>query len=167
MRHKSIQKYVDMGPPDLCYLEIEEHKKGKFLKKSEPGIKRGYYHYVYGVDTSSSACVAAYVTDCINEHTSSASAKKSLKNKLFNKAEEAGVVEKVLKGTFCIYDIVTQRDVRVEITIPGGTQVYALDQFSDSHHEIINILEWNNVFMSSVLRSLDSQNLPCPTMRVL
>lgn len=66
MRHKSIREYVDLGPPDLCYLEIEEVKKGKFLKKNENGIKRGYYHYVYGVDTSSSACVAAYITDCIN-----------------------------------------------------------------------------------------------------
>lgn len=45
--------------------------------------------------------------------------------------------------------------------------MFALDQYSDSHHEIINILEWNNVFMSSVLRSLDSERLPCPTMRVL
>jgi Na+-translocating ferredoxin:NAD+ oxidoreductase RNF subunit RnfB len=34
------------------------------------GMKRGFYHYVYGVDTSSSACVAAYITDCINQHSS-------------------------------------------------------------------------------------------------
>jgi hypothetical protein len=73
----------------------------------------------------------------------------------------------VLKGTFCIYDIVTKRDIRVEIQIPGGTNVYALDQHSDQHHEIQGILEWNNVFMSSVLRSLDVPNLPCPIMRVL
>lgn len=24
MRGQSISKYVDLGPPDLCYLEIEE-----------------------------------------------------------------------------------------------------------------------------------------------
>ena len=80
---------------------------------------------------------------------------------------EKDVIEKVLRGTFCIFDIVTQRDVRVEIQIPGGTQVYAIDQYSEEHHEIIHINEWNNVFMSSVLRSLDSQNLPCPAMRVI
>jgi len=73
----------------------------------------------------------------------------------------------VLKGTFCIYDIVTRRDVRVEIKIPGGTQVFALDQYSDEHHEIQGILEWNNVFMSSVLRSLEGPHLPCPLMRVI
>jgi hypothetical protein len=41
---------------------------------------------------------------------------------LFKKGEESEqIIEKVLKGTFCIFDIVTRRDVRVEITIPGGT----------------------------------------------
>ena len=122
MRHKSIIKYVDLGPPDLCYLEIEEHKKSKFLKKTEQSIKKGFYHYVYGVDTSSSACVAAYITDCINQHNQGSGGKKSLKEKLFKKGEESeAIIEKVLKGTFCIFDIVTRRDVRVEITIPGGT----------------------------------------------
>jgi hypothetical protein len=29
--------------------------------------------------------------------------------------KEKQIIEKVLKGTFCIFDIVTQRDVRVEI----------------------------------------------------
>ena len=68
MRGKCINLYKDLGPPDLCYLEIEEQRKSKFLKKMESiqGMKRGFYHYVYGVDTSSSACVAAYITDCIN-----------------------------------------------------------------------------------------------------
>ena len=70
MRQKSIGSYTDLGPPDLCYLEIEEFKKTKVLKKVEqvPGSRRGFYHYAYGVDTSSSACVAAYLTDCINQH---------------------------------------------------------------------------------------------------
>jgi hypothetical protein len=31
----------------------------------------------------------------------------------------------------------------------------------------MGILEWNNVFMSSVLRSLDGPSLPCPVMRVV
>ena len=72
MRGQSISKYVDLGPPDLCYLEIEEQRKSKYLKKMDAisGMKRGFYHYVYGVDTSSSACVAAYITDCINQHSS-------------------------------------------------------------------------------------------------
>jgi hypothetical protein len=70
VRAQSIPKFTDLGPPDLCVIEVEEQKKSKFLKKvqSIPGTKRAYYHFVVGVDPSSSACVAAYITDCINEH---------------------------------------------------------------------------------------------------
>ena len=134
------------------------------MKKVEkvPQSRRGFYHYAYGVDCSSSACVAAYITDCINQHKGTS--KSSAEDK---KKDTSTIIEKVMKGTFCIYDMVTKRDIRVEIQIPGGTNVYALDQYSDHHHEILGILEWNNVFMSSVLRSLDVPNLPCPLMRVL
>lgn len=72
-----------------------------------------------------------------------------------------------MKGVFCIFDIFTKRDIRVEISIPGGTQVYALDGNSDAQNDIIGTVEWNNVFMSSVLRSFETPNLPCPTMKVL
>ena len=109
-RQECLPLYQDMGPPDLCYLQVESQKKSKFLKKMESikGSGRGFYHYVYGVDTSSSACVAAYITDCINLHHS----------KKFKKDD---VVDRVIKGTYCIYDIVTKRDIRVEIQIPEGT----------------------------------------------
>lgn len=50
---------------------IEQHKRSKYLKKPEkiPKSARGFYHHVFGVDTSSFACVAAYISDCINQHT--------------------------------------------------------------------------------------------------
>ena len=35
---------------------------------------------------------------------------------------------KITKATFCMYDIVLKRDVRVEISIPGGTYVFGLDE---------------------------------------
>jgi hypothetical protein len=35
---------------------------------------------------------------------------------------------KIIKAIFCIFDIVLRRDVRVEISIPGGTHVYAVDE---------------------------------------
>lgn len=69
-------------------------------------MRRGHYHYVYGVDTSSSACVAAYLTDCINQHNMT---------KHEGKDKKDPVIERVTKGVFCIYDVVTKRDVRVEI----------------------------------------------------
>lgn len=71
----------------------------------------------------------------------------------------------MLKGTFCIFDVVTRRDVRVEIQIPGGTSVYSVDHHSEKRQELVGVNDWNNVFVSSVLRSLDP--LPVPLMRVL
>lgn len=55
----------------------------------------------------------------------------------------------------------------MEISIPGGTQVYALDGNSDAHQDIVGTSEWNNVFVSSVLRSLEVPNIPTPILRVL
>jgi len=34
---------------------------------------------------------------------------------------------KITKATFCMYDVIMKRDVRVEISIPGGTHVFAMD----------------------------------------
>ena len=160
-----------------------------------PDQKKGYYHYVYGVDTSSSACVAAYITDCINQHNqqtaqmsqfsadvpqeakdnskqeekSSGGLKSFLKKKKDERKEKEmeHYIQRVTKGTFCIYDIVSKKDIRVEIAIPGGTQVFAMDSTTNFHHEIKGIHEWNNVYVSSVLRALESSELPCPLMRIV
>lgn len=35
---------------------------------------------------------------------------------------------KITKATFCMFDIIMKRDVRVEIAIPGGTHVFAMDE---------------------------------------
>lgn len=40
---------------------------------------------------------------------------------------------KITKATFCMYDIVMKRDVRVEISIPGGTHVFAMDETMTKH----------------------------------
>ncbi len=70
---------------------------------------------------------------------------------------------KIMKATFCMYDIVMKRDVRVEISIPGGTHVFAVDQ--NLHKLVIGTGEWNYVFMSSLLRSFEPK--PCPGFRVI
>ena len=51
---------IDFGPPDLCYLVKEQ--KGGLLKTP---TRAGFFHYVYGVDASSSASVAAYIKSVI------------------------------------------------------------------------------------------------------
>jgi hypothetical protein len=46
-----------------------------------------------------------------------------------------------------------KRDVRVEITIPGGTHVYAVNEDNEKH--VISGIQWNFVFVSSILRSFE------------
>ena len=62
-----------------------------------------------------------------------------------------------------MFDIVLKRDVRVEISIPGGTHVFAMDE--NLQKLIIGGGEWNYVFMSSCLRSFEPR--PCPSFRVV
>jgi hypothetical protein len=54
------QLLSDFGPPDMCYL-VKEMKGGLL---SSP-TRAGFFHYVYGVDASSSASVAAYIKSII------------------------------------------------------------------------------------------------------
>jgi hypothetical protein len=49
-----------MGPADLCYL-VKEHKGGILSATTWTG----YFHYVYGIDCSSSASVAVYINNLI------------------------------------------------------------------------------------------------------
>ena len=70
---------------------------------------------------------------------------------------------KIMKATFCMYDIVMKRDVRVEISIPGGTHVFAVDEHLQKLP--IGSGEWNYVFMSSLLRSFEPK--ACPGFRVI
>jgi hypothetical protein len=62
-----------------------------------------------------------------------------------------------------MYDIVMKRDVRVEISIPGGTHVFAVDE--NLSKLVIGSGEWNYVFMSSLLRSFEPK--ACPAFRVI
>lgn len=62
-----------------------------------------------------------------------------------------------------MYDVVLRRDVRVEISIPGGTHVFAMDETQQK--QPITGGEWNYVFMSSLLRSFEPK--VCPSFRVI
>jgi len=98
----------------------------------------GSFHYVYGVDCSSSASIAVYINHLINDIEAEGWYKKNYK---------------IVKAIFCIFDIVMKRDVRVEVTIPGGTHVYAVDETNEKH--AISGIQWNFVFISSILRSFE------------
>ena len=57
MRTRNIPNYHLYGPPDMCYL-VKEKKIGLMSSKIE---RAGYFHYVYGVDLSSTASPSAYI----------------------------------------------------------------------------------------------------------
>lgn len=137
-RASQLSMHEGFGPPDCCYLIKEQ--KGGFMKSM---VRWGCFHYVYGVDCSSSASIAVYINGLINDIEAEGWYKKSYK---------------VVKAIFCIYDIVLRRDVRVEITIPGGTHVYAVNQMNEKHS--ITGIQWNFVFVSSILRSFEPKKAP-------
>lgn len=62
-----------------------------------------------------------------------------------------------------MFDIVLRRDIRVEIMIPGGCHVFAVDE----QQQKLNItgVDWNYVFMSSLLRTFEP--VMCPALRIV
>lgn len=128
-RVQNIETYPLFGPPDLCYVVKE--KKGGFM--SSGPSRQGYYHHVYGVDTSSTATPSAYIKSVIANQTGGTNSKKAK--------------VKVISATFCTYDIVTQRDIRVEICFPGSTNVVAYDK--NGERSPLEPSHWNYVFVSS------------------
>jgi len=69
-RYKNIAniqgiKNIDEGPPDVCYLIKEE--KGGIISHSK---RSGYSHFIYGIDSSSSSAVAAYIYSLISKSES-------------------------------------------------------------------------------------------------
>ena len=132
-RAKQVGMHEGFGPPDWCYLVKEQ--RGGFMKST---TRWGSFHYVYGVDWSSSASIAVYINKLINDIEAEGWYKKNAK---------------IVKAIFWIFDIVMKRDVRVEITIPGGTNVYAVNEENEKHN--ISGIQWNFVFVSSILRSFE------------
>lgn len=98
---------------------------------------------MYGLNTSSSAIIAAYL------------------NQMAGSLQCTDKKTKSVRAYFCCYDIFTKTDVRVEVSFPGSTQTYALGECQDKRYAI----DWSNAFLSSQLRSFRAQ--PCYVCRVI
>lgn len=133
-RARLIPEYTHLGPADLCYF-VKEYKGGIFAGTTYSG----FFHYVNGVDCSSSASIAVYI------------------NSLIKLQEKDGWMKKqkfkVVKWIFWIYDPISKADVRVEVSIPGGTNVYSISP--DNTKSPITGIQWNFVYVSSILRSFN------------
>ena len=131
LRTTSLKNPIALGPPDMCYI-IREHRPTGFKKLVSRSHPRSYYHYIYGTNTSSLASVAAYFLQFLDN--------KTIKN------------SKMVYGCFCVYDLFTKYDIRVEIQIPGHSSAYLIN--SNGERFETEEVHWQGAYLSTVLRAM-------------
>ncbi|KAK0204286.1 Chs5p-Arf1p-binding proteins-domain-containing protein [Desarmillaria ectypa] len=124
--------FRELGPPDLCHV----------VKSSGKSAHRdlGSYHYISGVDASSSASLAAYINSLTYaiEDTSAWFAKTA--------------AWKVRNGCYCCFNAFSRVDIRVDVKIPGGVNAYVIDLRGERHEATPEI--WQETYVSALLRSI-------------
>ncbi|KAI7891981.1 Chs5p-Arf1p-binding proteins-domain-containing protein [Mucor mucedo] len=131
-RTDALGTFRELGPPDLCHI---------IKVNAKPGIKElGSYHYISGVDASSSASLAAY----LNSLTYSMDDTQSW----FTKSNSW----RIRSGIYCCYNAFSRVDVRVEVKIPGGVESYYVDVRGERHEATAEI--WQETYLSAVLRAI-------------
>ncbi|KAI9283477.1 Chs5p-Arf1p-binding proteins-domain-containing protein [Umbelopsis sp. AD052] len=130
-RTDQLGAFRELGPPDLCHITKTNLK---------PGQKEiGSYHYVSGVDASSSASIAAYLN--------------SLTYSVDDNGAWFGKGEWRIRGaTYCCYNAFSRLDIRVEVKIPGGVESYCVDT-NGERHEATNEM-WQETFLSACVRAI-------------
>jgi hypothetical protein len=136
-RIHAMSEYSVYGPPDLVYLvkertERHPHSKGLFggKKRKDTVEILGSFHYVLGVDTSTTQKVIAYLNSLMD-----------------TKPVQAGgsaVSVKVVNAIYCTYDMFTKIDVQLRPKEGGQTEVSAIGQDGKQ----ATITNWNTVFIS-------------------
>ncbi|KAK0528443.1 bud site selection protein [Tilletia horrida] len=132
-RTETLATFRELGPPDLCHFV-----KVSTSKSSARDI--GSYHYVSGVDASSSAALAAYINSLTYELD---------QNPGFfsNKSQY-----KLKSGAYCCFNAFSRVDVRVVVRIPGSVDAYVVDLRGERHECTPEI--WQEVYLSALLRSI-------------
>ncbi|KAH9959408.1 chaps-domain-containing protein [Russula dissimulans] len=131
-RTEALATFRELGPPDLCHVVKSTGRAGQ--------RDMGSYHYVSGIDTSSSASLAAY----INSLTYSIEEPQAWFTK--------GPTWKVKNGCFCCFNAFSRVDVRVDVKIPGGVNAYVIDLRGERHQASPDI--WQETYLSAVLRAV-------------
>ncbi|PWN22373.1 chaps-domain-containing protein [Microstroma glucosiphilum] len=131
-RTESLASFRELGPPDLCHVIKTTGRTGS--------KDIGSYHYVSGVDASSSAALAAYINSLTYELEQ-------------NPAWFSGKTSYKLKsGVYCCFNAFSRVDVRVEVRIPGSVDAFVVDLRGDRHPPTPEI--WQEVYLSALLRSI-------------
>ncbi|CCJ28504.1 unnamed protein product [Pneumocystis jirovecii] len=131
-RTESLANFRELGPPNLVHLIKHQPQLGNKDIST--------YHYVLGVDASSSASLAAY----LNNLTYSVDKEQAWFRK--NQPWE------IHTGLFCIYNAFSRLDIHVEMKIPGGIESIAIDEHGNKKE--ITPEMWTETFLCEVLRWL-------------
>ncbi|KAI0277989.1 Chs5p-Arf1p-binding proteins-domain-containing protein [Russula aff. rugulosa BPL654] len=133
-RTEALATFRELGPPDLCHVVKSTTRAGQ--------REMGSYHYVSGIDTSSSASLAAY----INSLTYSIEETQAWFTK--------GPTWKVKNGCFCCFNAFSRVDVRVDVKIPGGVNAYVIDLRGERYVHQATPEIWQETYLSSILRAI-------------
>lgn len=131
-RRESLATFRELGPPDLCHVVKSTGRTGQ--------RDLGSFHYISGVDASSSASLAAYINSLTYSLEDSSA--------WFSK----GPTWKVRNGCYCCFNAFSRVDVRVDVKIPGGVNAYVVDLRGERHEATPEI--WQETYMSALLRAI-------------
>ncbi|KAF7338736.1 hypothetical protein MSAN_02195900 [Mycena sanguinolenta] len=131
-RTESLSTFRELGPPDLCHVVKSTGKAGQ--------RDIGSYHFVSGVDASSSASLAAYINSLTYAIEGS--------NAWFSSTP----VWKVRNGCFCCFNAFSRVDFRVDVKIPGGVNAYVVDLRGERHDATPEM--WQETYVSALLRAI-------------
>ncbi|EMD34713.1 hypothetical protein CERSUDRAFT_116901 [Gelatoporia subvermispora B] len=131
-RTESLSTFRELGPPDLCHVVKSTGRSGQRDVSS--------YHYISGVDASSSASLAAYINSLTYALEDDSG--------WFSK----GTTWKVRNGCYCCFNAFSRVDVRVDVKIPGGVNAYIVDLRGERHEATPDI--WQETYLSALLRAI-------------
>jgi len=131
-RTNNIDKITELGPPDLCYILKTNNK----INANESS-----FHYILGINASSSASLATYINKLINSVETKNSSWLPLSS------------WKISNGIYCCYNVFSKVDIRVEVQIPGGVVCYLIDS-TKKRCPISDETLWNEAYVSSILRAI-------------
>ena len=144
MRTAALGSAENLGPPDLCYLVVQQSTaigllpslRGLVLGMSEENepASTGIFHHLIGLDVSSPAPIAGYVADLAAEHPETTS----------------------LSAVYCCWDALAGQDLRVHVSIPGGVSASALHPTAMGDIVEVSVDEqtWSRAAISATLRAL-------------
>lgn len=130
-RSAFIENVQGIGPPDMCIV-LREHLPSGLKRLISKPYQKQYYHFVYGVDSSSIASVAAYFKHFLDSYSKITSSSK------------------LISACFCAFDLFSKYDLRVEMRIPGNMNAYIVDQAGNKF--IPQDIHWQGAYLSSFLR---------------